>query len=109
APASRRPAVAAVLTGADLPECAGSVPPLGPAPGFQPYPHRVLAGERVAYAGEAVAVVAAESAYVAADAVERVGVDYETLPAAASPEAALAPDAPRVHEDWKDNLAGVCE
>ncbi|MGH7389266.1 MAG: xanthine dehydrogenase family protein molybdopterin-binding subunit, partial [Candidatus Rokuibacteriota bacterium] len=37
---------------------------------------------------------------------ERVRVEYEPLPAATSPAAALAPGAPRVHPDWPDNVAG---
>src|SRR5262249_20762509 len=106
-PARRMPGVVAVLTRAELPECAGSVPPLVPAPDFHRYHHPVLAADRVTHVGEGVAVVVAESAYAAADAVEHVAVDYEPLPAAVSPEQAVVPGAPRVHEDWPDNLAGV--
>jgi carbon-monoxide dehydrogenase large subunit len=109
AAAARLPGVVAVLTRADLPECAGSVPPLVPAPEFHPYHHPVLAADRVMHAGEAVAVVVADTPYIAADAVEHVAVDYEPLPAAVSPEAALAPGAPRIHESWPGNLAGVSE
>ncbi|HEX3178293.1 MAG TPA: xanthine dehydrogenase family protein molybdopterin-binding subunit [Methylomirabilota bacterium] len=100
--------VSAVLTLADLPECAGSVPPLVPAAGMHAYVHPVLAGDRVRHVGEAVAVVIADSAYRAADGVERVRVDYEPLAAATTVQTALAPGAPRVHADWPDNLAGVC-
>ena len=90
ADASRIPGVAAVLTLAELPALAGSVPPLVPAPEFHPYHHPVLAAGRVAYAGEAVAVVAADTAYIAADGAERVSVDYEPLTASAtSPASAL--------------------
>jgi carbon-monoxide dehydrogenase large subunit len=101
--------VVAVLTRAELPECAGSVPPLVPAPDFHRYHHPVLAAERVMHLGEGVAVVVAENPYIAADAVERVAVEYELLPIAASPQSALAPGAPRVHDDWPDNLAGISE
>jgi carbon-monoxide dehydrogenase large subunit len=101
--------VIAVLTRADLPECAGSVPPLVPAPEFHRYHHPVLAAERVMHLGEGVAVVVAENPYIAADAAECVAVEYEPLPIAASPERALAPGAPRVHDDWPDNLAGISE
>jgi aerobic carbon-monoxide dehydrogenase large subunit len=109
AAARRLAGVVAVLTRADLPECAGSVPPLVPAPEFHRYDHPVLAAERVMHLGEGVAVVVAESAYIAADAVDRVAVEYEPLPVAASPGSALAPNAPRVHEGWPDNLAGISE
>ena len=107
--AARIPGVAAVLTRAELPALAGSVPPLVPAPEFHRYHHPVLAAGRVAYAGEAVAVVVADTAYIAADAVERVSVEYEPLTAAATVEAALATGAPKVHEGWPGNLAGVSE
>jgi carbon-monoxide dehydrogenase large subunit len=107
--AARIPGVAAVLTRAELPALADSVPPLVPAPEFHPYHHPVLAAERVTHAGEGVAVVVADTAYIAADGVESVRVKYEPLPAAATVEAALAPGAPRVHESWPGNLAGVSE
>src|SRR6185436_13576450 len=71
------------------------------------YIHPVLAGPRVRHVGEAVAVVVARDPYAAADGVDRVVVDYEPLAAAISPEAATAPGAPRVNEEWPDNLAGV--
>ena len=100
--------VAAVLTLDDLPACAGSVPPLVPAAGIRAYVHPVLAGGLVRHVGEAVAVVVADTAYRAADAAERVAVDWEPLRAAITPDAALEAGAPRVHADWPDNLAGVC-
>ena len=109
AEARRLAGVVAVLTRAELPEGAGSVPPLVPAPDFPRYHHPVLAAERVMHLGEGVAVVVADSAYIAADAVERVVVEYEPLPVAASPETALAAGAPKVHDDWPDNLAGISE
>jgi carbon-monoxide dehydrogenase large subunit len=101
--------VVAVLTLEDLPRCAGSVPPLVPAAGIRSYVHPVLAGAVVRHVGEAVAVIVAESPYGAADAAQRLAVLYEPLAAATTVEAALAPGAPRVHADWPDNRAGVCE
>ena len=107
--ASRLPGVVAVLTREDLPELGGSVPPLVPAPSFPSTHHPVLAAGAVKHVGEAVAVVAAETPYLAADAIERVVVEYEPLPAVASPRAALVPGAPKVNDDWPDNLAGISE
>jgi CO/xanthine dehydrogenase Mo-binding subunit len=100
--------VVAVLTLEDLPECAGSVPPLVPAAGIRTYVHPVLAGGVVRHVGEAVAVVVADSPYRAADAAARVDVDYEALGAATTAAAALGADAPRVHAEWPANLAGRC-
>ena len=101
--------VVAVLTLRDLPELAGSVPPLVPSPRIKPYVHPVLAGAVVRHVGEAVAIVVADDPYRAADAADRVHVDYEPLPAATTPAAALAAGAPRVYPDWPDNLAARSE
>ncbi|MPZ69226.1 MAG: molybdopterin-dependent oxidoreductase [Actinobacteria bacterium] len=65
----------------------------------------ILAGDKVRYVGEAVAMVIAESPYLAEDATELVFVDYDELPPVASIEGALAPGAAVVHEDWGDNIA----
>ncbi len=58
----------------------------------------VLAVDRVRFAGERVAVVAAGSPRAAEEALERIEVDYEELPALLDPEAALAPGATVLHE-----------
>jgi carbon-monoxide dehydrogenase large subunit len=107
APALARPGVVAVLTAAELPEADAEVPPLAPTPDFRPYRHPLMARAVARHAGEIAAVVVAATAYQAADAAEAVRAEWEPLPAAASVEAALAPGAPRVFEDWPDNLAGL--
>jgi carbon-monoxide dehydrogenase large subunit len=106
AAARQRPGVVAVLTRADLPECAAAVPPLILSPSIRPYAHPALAGDVVRHAGEGVAVVIADDVYRAADAAEAVEVHYTPLPVAATAEQALAPGAPRVFADWPDNDAG---
>jgi len=62
----------------------------------------VLASERVRYAGEAVALVAAATLEAAEEGARRVGVEYEDLPAITRPEEALQAGAPLIHE--KGNL-----
>jgi aerobic carbon-monoxide dehydrogenase large subunit len=57
----------------------------------------VLAKDEVAFVGEAVAVVIAQSRYLAEDAAALVAVDYEPLPAVSDCRKALAPKAPRAH------------
>jgi CO/xanthine dehydrogenase Mo-binding subunit len=57
----------------------------------------VLAVDRVRFAGECVAAVAAESREAAEEAAERIEVEYEELPAVLSPEDALAPWATVLH------------
>ncbi|TDD48110.1 xanthine dehydrogenase family protein molybdopterin-binding subunit [Saccharopolyspora elongata] len=59
----------------------------------------VLADDRVRYAGEPIALIAAASQQIADEAAELVDVDYEELPGVFDPEAALADDAPRVHDE----------
>src|SRR6266542_4488009 len=66
---------------------------------------RVLAGERVRYAGEPIAAVLAGDPYTAADATELVEVDLDPLPAVAGMDAALDPDAPLLNPEWGDNLS----
>lgn len=104
--AARAPGVVAVVTAADLGPANRPLPPRVPHPALtDPRGPRPLAEGVVRHVGEAVAAVVAESAAAAADALERVAVTYEALPAAADVEAALHPDAPRVHADRPDNVA----
>ena len=100
------PGVVAVLTLAELPECAAAVPPLVPSPRLRPYAQPAIAGPKVRHAGEAVAVVVADDVYRATDAAQVVDVRYDVLPAAATVDAALATGAPRVFDEWPDNAAG---
>ena len=57
----------------------------------------MLAEDRVRHAGEGVAAVAALTEQIALEALERIRVDYEPLPAVFDPLDALKDDAPRVH------------
>ena len=64
-----------------------------------------LAKDKVRHAGEAIAVIIAESRYIAEDAIADVMVDYEPLPVVLDLEKALKPDAPLLFEELKDNVA----
>src|SRR5207244_4289357 len=66
-----------------------------------------LAVERVRYVGEGVALVVAESRYVAEDAADLVRVDYEPLPAVVDPKAACEANAPLLHAEAKSNEISV--
>jgi hypothetical protein len=57
-----------------------------------------LAVDKVRFYGEEVAAVAADSAALARQALALIVVEYEPLPAALTPEAALRADAPAVHD-----------
>ncbi|MBM4463960.1 MAG: 2Fe-2S iron-sulfur cluster binding domain-containing protein [Chloroflexi bacterium] len=84
------PGVVAVLTAEDVPGAKnhGLVRPDWP----------VLAYDKVRYVGDAIALVAAETAEIAEQALELIQVEYEPLPVVTSPQQALAPDAPLVHD-----------
>lgn len=72
-------------------------------------PNLPLPVETVRYCGEAVALVVAETAALAADGGELVEVDYEPLPAVTDARSAMAGDAPRLWPGRPDNLALTCE
>jgi len=80
------PGVVAVLTHENVPEA----PPARP--------ERPTLERTVRFAGDRVAVVAAEDLELAQHASEAVRVEYEVLPAILDAEQALRPDAPAVRE-----------
>jgi aerobic carbon-monoxide dehydrogenase large subunit len=63
-----------------------------------------LARDKVRHLGEIVAMVVAESRYIAEDAANELLVDYDPLPAVVDLEEAVAADAPLVHEDLPSNV-----
>ena len=82
--------VAAILTGEDVPSNQ-LVEPAAGGIGELRVAMPVLARDRVRYAGEPIALVAAETQQIADDAAELVQVEYEELPGVFDPEAALLP------------------
>ena len=66
-----------------------------------------LAVERVRYVGEPVALVVAESRYLAEDAAELVEIEYRPLDAVIDPLAACRPAAPVLHAEAKTNEISV--
>ncbi len=88
------PGVRAVLTGQDVQRW--SAPFVVGVK--QPMQHWALAVDRVRYAGEPVAVVVAESRYLAEDALDAVRVEYRALPAVVEIEHAFGADAPVLHD-----------
>ncbi|HEY7566433.1 MAG TPA: xanthine dehydrogenase family protein molybdopterin-binding subunit [Gemmatimonadaceae bacterium] len=104
------PGVTAVYTADDLGSLMKPGPvlvPPPPIPGstFNARTQTPLAKGKLRFVGEPIAVIVASSRYVAEDAAELVVVDAEPLPAVVDLEAALAPNAPLVHEDLPSNLA----
>ncbi len=107
--AREHPGVVAVFTAEDMGEDWAPGPSnVAPPPGdvvFHSRTHVPLAKDKVRYVGEPIAVVVAESRYIAEDAVEDIFVDLEMLDVVADLETALDPDAPLVHDDLDSNLA----
>jgi len=68
-----------------------------------------LAVERVRYVGEPVALVVAESRYIAEDAAELVEIEYTPLEAVIDPLAACAEDAVLLHPQAKTNEVHIRE
>ncbi len=86
------PGVHAVLTADDLPDR---------LIGRNMYDITVLARGQVRYVGEKVAVVAADGPDTAEEALALIDVEYEELPAVFDPFAAMQPDAPLLHPDFR--------
>jgi carbon-monoxide dehydrogenase large subunit len=109
--ALQRPGVVAVYTAESMGEDWQPGPPLvSPPPTvenviFHSRTQVPLVKDKIRYAGEPIAVVIAESRYIAEDAAEDIIVDIEPLEAVADIEKALSPQSVRVHDDLDSNLA----
>jgi len=90
-PALAIPGVHAVLTARDIP----GENQIGVVESDQP----LLPDETIRYSGDAVAIVAADSAQLAREAARAVVVEIEELPAVFDAVEAMRDGAPRVHED----------
>lgn len=96
--AERLPGVFSVITADDTPKIK-----------FSFYPHLAdqlpLAEKKVCYIGDPVAAVAAVDELTAEKAIELIKVEYEKLPAIFDPEEAIKPAAPRIHEQFQNNIS----
>jgi 2-furoyl-CoA dehydrogenase large subunit len=89
-----------VVTGKDIAAFIGPVPSVVKAP-IAYYP---IAIDCARYVGEPVAVVVADSRYIAEDACELIDVEYEVLAAVADLKSAMAPDAPVIYDKVGSNI-----
>jgi aerobic carbon-monoxide dehydrogenase large subunit len=108
--ARARPGVAAVYTAADLGAYWAPGPLLVPPPPiagitFNQRTQVPLAKDKVRHVGEPLAVVLADSRYIAEDALADIGVELDPLPAIVDLEKALDDASARVHEDVRGNVA----
>lgn len=93
------PGVRAVVTGKDFPFTFGTV--------IQDQPFLTM--DKVRYVGEPVVAVAAETEATAQEALEKIEVKYEELPAVFDPREAAAEGAPLIHEDLEGYVRSDCE
>ncbi len=108
--ALQRPGVVAVYTANDLGAYWQHGPLLVPPP---PIPGTVfnartqvpLAKDKIRHVGEPLAVIVAESRYIAEDALDDIEVDLDILPTVVDIEAALTAASTRVHDDLDSNVS----
>ncbi len=106
--AKAMPNVIGVWTGPELKGSEVGLPNAWPITADQKAPsHPSVAQDRVAFAGEIVAVIAARSASAARDAAEHVIVDYEDLPVVLDMEEAVKDGAALAHPELGTNISAV--
>ncbi|MCJ2530957.1 MAG: xanthine dehydrogenase family protein molybdopterin-binding subunit [Candidatus Thermoplasmatota archaeon] len=101
------PGILGAWSGGDLEGALGTMPTevgLEEASLKKP-PYPAVAVDRVRYAGEAVAVIAAVDPYALEDALDLADVGYEPLPVVTNQEEALREGAPQLHDEVPQNLA----
>ena len=98
--------VVAVFTGQDFKDggC-GSLPCGWLVPDTKVPDRPIVVTDRVCHVGDSVAVVAARTPYIAADAIEAIEVDYEPLPTVVDARGAMDEGAPLVHAEIEDNVS----
>ncbi|WP_246011021.1 xanthine dehydrogenase family protein molybdopterin-binding subunit [Brevibacillus nitrificans] len=99
--AEQMPGVKGIVTGKDVVELTHPFPVGVTAP----VKYYSLAVDKVRYVGEPVAVVVAKNRYLAEDALERIEVEYEPLPAVVDIETSLLADSPILHDEVGSNIA----
>src|SRR5579864_1795014 len=104
------PGVVAVFTGTDVTaDGLGHIPAISEIKDRHGNRHREprrlpISADRIRHVGEIVAMVVADSLNGARGAAEQIAVEYETLAAVVSADAALAAGAPELHADAPGNL-----
>jgi len=105
------PGVVAIYTAEDLGDYWHPGPLQVPPPTaikgsvFYARPLECIAKNKIRFSGEPVAVVVAESRYIAEDALDYIYLDVEMLDYVGDLEKALEPGAALIHEDLESNLA----
>ncbi|MDQ5854187.1 MAG: xanthine dehydrogenase family protein molybdopterin-binding subunit [Chloroflexota bacterium] len=100
------PGVVAVITGEEIAQEQNPLPCAFPAGHVENNVNtpRALVVDEVHFTGDGVAMVIAESPYIAYDALDLIEVDYEPLDVVVDAEAAAQPGAPQLHENAPNNI-----
>ena len=96
--AEAMPGVKAVVTGDDLPQTDDAALKYRRA--------NILASDKVLYAGQAVAAVAAVDLQIAEEALNAIEVEYEVLPPVLTAPEGMKKDAPVLHDDLRTESLG---
>lgn len=104
AAAKQVPGVIAVYTGAEINEHANPFLPLIMLPDMYTPLFMPLSEDKVRFVGDPVAIVLAESRYIAEDAAELVHIEYTDLEPVANMEQALDPASPQLWDKADGNI-----
>jgi 4-hydroxybenzoyl-CoA reductase subunit alpha len=96
--ALKMPGVKGVVSGKDIPRKLYGIVPMAKD-------EYALAIDKALYVGDDVAAVVATSLDAAEEALTKIKVEYEELPAVLSTEEAMKPGAPVIHEKFPDNVS----
>jgi aerobic carbon-monoxide dehydrogenase large subunit len=107
--AAAMPGVVGVFTAGDLDGMITPIRATSRMKGYQSTPLHALAIDKLRYVGEPVVAVVAENRYLAEDAVGKIIIEAEPLPALVDPEQSAADGAPLLHEEMDSNILAVRE
>lgn len=104
--AARLPGVHKVFTGAELNAITNPFLPMFMADGVYTPLYKCMSDEKVRHVGDLVALVVAESRYVAEDALELIEIDYTELTPVGTIDQALEPNREQLWEKADGNVLG---
>lgn len=96
--AEKVPGVKGAISGAHIPKKKYGIVPMA-------RDEYALAIDKVRYVGDEVAAVVATSSEAAEEALGKIRVDYEELPAVFDPFESMKPGAPQIHENIPNNVS----
>jgi carbon-monoxide dehydrogenase large subunit len=99
--------VVGVLTAKDMPGVKTIPMRTGRIPGLERSQQTPIVTTKARYVGDPLAVIVAESRYIAEDALELVDVEYAPLQAVTDAKESMQPGAPQLHESVPNNVAAT--